>query len=133
MTESVDIFRDANDRVVGVTIWQVSKIISDAEEAAANYVPDQKPGGLKEFYEFLKEGIKECEGKDFIPAIPFYCIDMDFILLHFEDTPNYAKWINHDVTHVLADDDNRIMGVEIFGVKKLIERANEQQSTDATA
>ncbi len=118
----VDIYRHPDMRVIGFSVWQVSMIISDAEAAAANYVPDPETEGMT-LEELIAHVAKKNEGKEFTPAVPSYFPEQDRLWIYFENAPDHSKQKCDYVAHLLAFDDNRIVGVEIHGVKKLIKKA----------
>lgn len=66
----------------------------------------------------LLEFLRNAKPKGFI-VHPFYSVEGDMLIVYFEDAPAHTVNLTPDVHLERADNDNRIVGVKIFGVREL--------------
>jgi hypothetical protein len=76
-------------------------------------MPEDRLGRL------LKRIAKEHGKTKFKPGY-FYNTEGDQIEVYLENVNYYAQWVNHDVTILRAQNDDRIVGLEVHGVKKQV-------------
>jgi len=53
----------------------------------------------------------------------------DIIEVWFEEDESYSEWLNHNITLMLSVHDKRIIGFQIWGVKRLLEQSQEPCET----
>lgn len=69
----------------------------------------------------IAEHLASEEIPEFKPQ-PFYERHTDSLIFYVEDTPSYGNRLNQLFTLFLADDDDRLVGIEIKGFKGFLER-----------
>jgi hypothetical protein len=70
-----------------------------------------------ELGKILAKLAKKYKNVKFKPCF-FYNKEGDMIEVYLENVNHYGQWINHDITVLRAQDDNRIVGLSVHGVKK---------------
>lgn len=63
----------------------------------------------------------EAEGPEKSSPGGYYCKEGDSIFYHDEDVPSYAQWADDLLTLYRAMDNHRIVGLQIKGIKRLVE------------
>ena len=70
--------------------------------------------------EFLEEMMKLVPSGNFQPYA-YYHKDMDYIEAYFKDENCYTKTLNDMIELHLSFDNDEVVGINILGIKKLIE------------
>lgn len=69
----------------------------------------------------LHEYIRQHVPKPFNPGKPFYSERGDFVIAYWKGDDHYAETVSPEVTVYKSFDGDRVVGVQIHGVKKLVE------------
>ncbi len=80
--------------------------------------------GKDEFHRYLEETMKNM--RPFKPGLPWFNPEGNGIHLYWEDVPSYGTEVG-EVTLHKAQDDDRIVGVTIHGVRELVEETKITQ------
>ncbi len=128
VNDKVDLLHGEGGKIAGVEIWDVRKIIADAE-AAANYVPDPETEGM-DVEQYMAWALKNCPPEPFTPAIPHYNDVGDHLEIHFTDESYYGDHQGR-CTLLRGQESKEIVGVIIHRVKKLIEQQRGVAAIDA--
>lgn len=97
-----------------------NSIPNNSNISSSNNIKDLMDITLTTDKQFLEEMIKLVPSGQFTPYA-YYNEDMDAIEVYFKDASCYTKTLNNMVELHLSFDTEEVVGVNILGIKKLIQ------------
>lgn len=89
--------------------------------------------------EATKKAMAECGGHPPFAPHAWYNAEMDILEVYLSDEPHYAKWLNPQITVLLDDEHNEVVGFKIYALsrverlKEIVERIGGKGKEDARA